>query len=449
MAHEIVIPRLGWSMEEGTFVGWLKRDGDTVKRGEAVFELEGEKASQDIEAVDEGILRIPPNGPQPGSVLKVGAVVGYLVTAGEAAPWAATASPPTSGPVAETALPPAAAPSVRRLARETGVSLTELSGSGRGGRILSEDVQRAQSNKQRSDDRTAIAVTEASPTNSRSAIASPRARRAAAELGVDWRQLTGTGARGRIRERDVRGAGISTSRSGTRRPISSRRQVITQRLVASRQQTVPVTLTTKADATNLVSLREQFKSVGGPSPVPSYQDLITKLVAEVLKRHLLLAGRWEGEAIVIPSERELHIGMAVDTDEGLLVPVLREVCAQSVTELAAQSRRMIERARQGTLTAAEMQGGVFTITNLGAFGIDAFTPVINLPEAAILGLGAIHREPVVLDDGQIVARSRLALSLTFDHRLIDGAPAARFLSDLVQAIENASAWLLTAQPVVV
>ena len=139
---------------------------------------------------------------------------------------------------------------------------------------------------------------------------------------------------------------------------------------------------------------------------------------------------------------DLHLGLAVDTEDGLLVPVIRSVPSLSLPQLARQSRDLIERARSGKLTLAEMQGGVFTITNLGAFGIDAFTPIINSPESAILGLGAIRREPVVLDDGQIVARDMLTLSLTFDHCLIDGAPASRFLQTVVSAITNPSAWLL-------
>ena len=299
------------------------------------------------------------------------------------------------------------------------------------------------------------------------AFASPRARRVASELGIDWTRLSGTGDRGRIRESDVRAAATQGATGeglrspvlfkntggskqtpvapgvGQRLPLTSRRRVIAQRMVASRQQTVPVTLTTRADATNLVNLREQFKAVGGSTMVPSYQDIITKLVAEALKRHPLLAGRWDEDAIVLPADDELHLGLAVDTEDGLLVPVVRNVGSLSLGELAGQSRRLAEQARAGTLVAADMQGGVFTITNLGAFGIDAFTPIINLPEAAILGLGAIRREPVVLDDGQIVAQQQLTLSLTFDHRIVDGAPAARFLQDVVNAIANPSAWLLS------
>ena len=172
--------------------------------------------------------------------------------------------------------------------------------------------------------------------------------------------------------------------------------------------------------------------------VPSYQDFITKLVGNALAKHRLLAGRLEEDAIVLPPDHEIHIGMAVDTSDGLLVPVLRNIVGHTIMEIARQSRDAVERARQGKLTRDEMQGGVFTITNLGAFGVDGFTPIINAPEASILGLGAIRREPTVLDDGQICPTHQITLSLTFDHRMIDGAPAARFLQDIVRAINNPS-----------
>lgn len=295
----------------------------------------------------------------------------------------------------------------------------------------------------------AIESSTTSPAmHDRRMFASPRARRVASELGIDWTCLSGSGSRGRIRECDVRAAAKSGSSkrvlsSGQRLPLTSRRRVIAQRLVFSRQQTVPVTLTTKCDATNLVNLREQFKALGGQGPIPSYQDIITKLVAEVLGRHLLLAGRWDDDSIILPAADELHLGMAVDTEEGLLVPVIRNVRGLSLSQLAVESRRLADEARAGRLIAAEMQGGVFTITNLGAFGIDAFTPIINFPEVAILGLGAIRREAVVLDDGQFAARQQLTLSLTFDHRIVDGAPAARFLQEIVIAIANPSGRLLS------
>ncbi|MBJ7432480.1 MAG: 2-oxo acid dehydrogenase subunit E2 [Gemmataceae bacterium] len=277
-------------------------------------------------------------------------------------------------------------------------------------------------------------------------VASPRARRLATSLGIDWKLLIGSGAGGRVRECDVKAAStnlplaITAAGKAQRIPISKKRRLIAQRLVASMQLTVPVTLTTKADATNLVNLRNQFKSTNGTHPIPSFQDIITKLVAEVLKEHMFLAGRWDEDAIVLPAHHELHIGMAVDTEDGLLVPVIRNVAGLTLRDVAAQSKSLVQQAREGKITAAQMQGGIFTITNLGAFGIDSFTPVINYPEAAILGLGAIRKEPVFLDDGQVVAQLQLALSLTFDHRIVDGAPAARFLQSLVSAISNPSAF---------
>ena len=392
MAHEIVIPRLGWSMEEGTFISWLKKDGDRVQRGEALFELEGEKALQEIEAVDEGILRIPTSGPTKGCAIKVGTVIGYLVATGESMPTAKlslqdeVASPQSVKPAPDDSpVPPIAAPSARR-------------------------------------------------------FASPRARRVASELEIDWTRLSGTGANGRVRESDVRAATADGSEltrefiSGRRLTLTSRRRIISKRMLASRQSTVPVTLTTRADATNLVKLRDQYKSLGGSTRVPSYQDIVTKLVAEALRRHPLLAGRWEEDAIVIPADNQLHLGMAVDTEDGLVVPVIRNVGELTLDELSQESSQIVEKARAGKLVAADMQGGVFTITNLGAFGIDAFTPIINSPETAILGLGAIRLDPFVLEDGVIVARHQLSLSLTFDHRIVDGAPAARFLQALVNLI---------------
>jgi pyruvate dehydrogenase E2 component (dihydrolipoamide acetyltransferase) len=251
---------------------------------------------------------------------------------------------------------------------------------------------------------------------------------------VDWKVLAGSGANGRVRERDVRAARTHVVAFGVRQPITTRRRVIAERLTASRQQTVPVTLTTIADATKLIALRDQLKSTVGSPSIPSYQDILIKLIANVLSRHLQLAGRWEQDAIVFPRDHELNIGMAVDTEDGLLVPVIQDVNGLTLGALAEKSRGLIERARVGKLLASDMQGGVFTVTNLGAFGIDAFTPVINLPESAILGLGAIRMEPVATLDGKIFSRHQLTLSLTFDHRVIDGAPAAKFLQELVAAI---------------
>jgi pyruvate dehydrogenase E2 component (dihydrolipoamide acetyltransferase) len=451
MAFSITIPRLGWSMEQGTFVRWLKKDGDIVRPGDAVFELEGEKAAQDIEAVDSGMLRIPSDAPKPGSIVTVGSVIGFLVAEGEAAPHAigsnssdcasqstpkATSTlvidPLTTFQSDERHEKPAASPSVRRLARERGVSLTTLEGSGPSGRIMAEDIRSISTGN--------VTQTQVFPSK----VASPRARRVANEMGIDWRQLQGTGRDGRVRESDVRTARPKPDQAAGSAvvPVTSRRRTIANRMIASREQTAPVTLTTHLDATNLVGLRTQFKQAANGSIVPSYSDIIIKLVSLALRQHPLLAARSEGDQWVIPSMSDgLHIGLAVDTEAGLVVPVVRDVGSIGLFELAKQTVALIEKSRAGTLAITEMQGGTFTITNLGSFGIDVFTPIINLPETAVLGVGRIRREAVVVDD-KIVARDQLTLSLTFDHRIVDGAPAARFLQTVSQAIENPSAWLL-------
>jgi pyruvate dehydrogenase E2 component (dihydrolipoamide acetyltransferase) len=253
--------------------------------------------------------------------------------------------------------------------------------------------------------------------------------------------VKGGGRTGRIRERDVRAASERiTVPQGAGTAISSVRKTIAERLTASLRATAPVTLTTTADATNLVNLRRQFKAVAeGDGAVPGYTDFIVKLAAGALQKHPALASRWTGEALVAAAS--IDIGFAVDADAGLLVPVVRDVPALSLRLLAARTRDLAERARTGTLRAAEMEGGAFTVTNLGAFGVDAFTPIIHYPQCAILGVGRIQRRPVVVGD-QVAAREQVTLSLTFDHRIVDGAPAARFMQTLVQYVENPGPWLM-------
>ena len=213
-------------------------------------------------------------------------------------------------------------------------------------------------------------------------------------------------------------------------------------MVQSAHTTAGVTLAMTVDATNLVNLRQQFKAVASAGETPSitFTDIVVKLTALALEKHPLLNARWNGDKIVV--ESSTNIGIAVDTDLGLLVPVIRDVPGLTLRQLAARSRELIDCARRGALSAAEMQGGTFTVTNLGPMGIEMFTPLINLPECAILGLGRIQKQ-VVVDDKQFVARDRMMLSLTFDHRIVDGAPAARFLQSLSLLIENPSPWLMS------
>ncbi len=382
-------------MEEGKFLAWLKRDGDAIKEGDPIFTLESDKAAQEVEAIDSGILHIPPNGPQPGDVIKVGHVLGYLLAEGESAP----------------------------------VSSAQVS---------NQPEEKAKDSGPKNLIHSPAPILLPTKTGTETP-ASPRARRAAKEHRVDLITLTPTGKGGRIRERDVLAASTNSMPTSTREvPITSTRRAIATRMVNSLSNTAPVTITCRCDATNLVALRQQLKA-GGSSILPGFTDIIAKITASALHTHPMLTARWDTDRLLMPEQ--IHIGIAVDTDAGLLVPVLRDVVTTSLTAIAAQSRQLIEAARAGRLSAADMQGGCFTITNLGSFGIEAFTPIINYPEVAILGLGAIIWEPVSLEDGTLTSRQQMTLSLTFDHRILDGAPAARFLQTLRQRMEEPFAWL--------
>jgi pyruvate dehydrogenase E2 component (dihydrolipoamide acetyltransferase) len=269
------------------------------------------------------------------------------------------------------------------------------------------------------------------PTSPHHPAISPRAKRLAVLLGIDWTRLRGSGITGRIREKDVRQAAAPAGQTGDAVTVTTLRQTIAERMLASARATAAVTLTSEVDATNLVNLRGQFKAAG--EEAPSYTDFLVKLSASALAQHPLLNASWTGDRISLSGG--IHVGVAVDTEAGLLVPVLGDVAGMTLRQIAAKSRDLAARARQRQLRAEEMQGGTFTITNLGAFGIDAFTPIINYPQCAILGVGRIGPRPAAVN-GQVVVRERVVLSLTFDHRIVDGAPAARFLQALARLVEN-------------
>lgn len=362
MPIEITVPRLGWSMEEGIFSGWLKENGDAVAAGEPLFAVESDKVTMEVESLDKGILFVPRDAPEKDAVVRVGQRLGFLLAPGETAPES-DVEPPLMVPV------------------------------------IAEGAR--------------IPVT-------------PRARRIAAELRIDTGGLRGTGSGGRIREADVRAAARASST-----PITTLRRTIAARMMESRQNTAPVTLHSRADATELVAVRKQWRAA--VDAAPSYTDMIAKLVAILLESHPMLGGRWESDRVVLPSQA--HIGIAVDTPQGLLVPVLRNAGAASLIDIARRSSELIEAARNRRLRAEDLAGGNFTISNLGGFGIDAFTPIIHYPETAVLGLGAIRKELVVLANGSFAPRDLITLSLTFDHRVVDGAPAARFVQGLVTLIE--------------
>ena len=394
MAEAIVMPRLGWTMTEGTLIAWLKEDGEVVEAGELLFTVESDKSVSEVETFSGGVLHIPPAAPRPGDTVAVGTVLGYLLEPGEGG----------TATVSDTVVSDdrAAEPAPARIVEQTRIP--------------------------------ASAARSAEPT------ISPRARRLAAELGVDWRLLAGRGSEGRISERDVRAAAQAASTApsvGELRPVTRIRKMIARHLGTSARATVAVTLTTEADATELVTVRSKFKDSLGPE-APTYDALLIKLTARALGEHPLLNASWQEDQILVHGA--VHLGMAVDTDDGLLVPVIRDAHAKSLQQIAADARSLAAKARQGRLTPDDVRGGTFTLTNLGAYGIDAFTPIINLPQSAILGVGRIAEKPAV-HDGRVVPRARMALSLTFDHRVLDGGPAARFLDRVRTFVEQPRLWL--------
>jgi pyruvate dehydrogenase E2 component (dihydrolipoamide acetyltransferase) len=413
MAIKIQLPRLGWSMEEGKFLSWLKQDGDAVKEGEPLFTLESDKAAQEVESTDSGILSIPTNGPQPGETVKVGQLLGYLLAEGEPAPSG------NDTPAADGA--PKQAP---HTANEPVHGTVQPSATHGGAMSAPESV---------------AAVRQ---TVGKAIPASPRARRAARERDIDLSSLQPTGKGGRIRERDVLAACADSEQlddSMIEMPITPMRRTIARRMIESLNKTAPVTLTCRCDATELVAFRAQLKKAGADI-VPGVTDILAKITGGALLAHPLLTARWDQARLLLP--KQIHVGIAVETDTGLLVPVLRDVCTSTLTALAVRSRQLFDAARTGRLGSSEMQDGCFTISNLGSFGIEGFTPIINHPETAILGVGAILREAVALEDGTFTSRLQMTLSLTFDHRIVDGAPAARFLQTLRTRLEEPVAWLI-------
>jgi pyruvate dehydrogenase E2 component (dihydrolipoamide acetyltransferase) len=275
-----------------------------------------------------------------------------------------------------------------------------------------------------------LAPGEAAPTpiasnGQRRVVATPRARRAARALGVDWRALPGSGRGGRVLERDVHGAAAAAPTQ----QLHGIRRVTAERVTLSARTVVPVTLTTEADATSLSRLRQEVE----PDNAPSYTDLLVKIVALALTEHTALNA----------DHADVHIALAVDTPRGLVAPVVRDAATRSVNAIASETRRLVDAAREGRLSLHDQEGATFTISNLGMYEIDSFTPVVNVPQCAILGVGRVVARPVVADEAseRVEVRRMLALSLTFDHRLVDGAPAARFLQRVKHLVERPTLWL--------
>jgi pyruvate dehydrogenase E2 component (dihydrolipoamide acetyltransferase) len=452
MAEELFIPKLGQTVEEVTLLNWLVKDGDRVKQGQEVLEVETDKAIFNVEAVDTGFIHIGPyKAGQVVPVLEVVAVIGeedetfkppamQQVEVGESPAVNKTESSATLSQNSNLSskklagLKMFSSPRARKLANEKGVDLKAvLATGGNGNRVCESDV---------------IAYLSFSPKTS------PIAQKMAEEAGLDLRGVPASGPRGEITRGDVeqaishRSASLNIAVSeqkpsfslpqmeiAERSPLKGVRGVIADRMGTSARTTAHVTLLMDVDATDFAELREKlkvsFECEWGFAP--GYNDLLAKICSLALRQFPYLNARLNGE--VIERLARINIGIAVDTEKGLYVPVIQDVDQKDLRTIGSEFRSLVEKVRGGTIGIDDLSGGTFTITNLGMYDVDGFTPVINLPEAAILGIGKITSKPVVRND-QIVVRKMLTLSLTFDHRLVDGAPAAKFLQFIKELIES-------------
>jgi pyruvate dehydrogenase E2 component (dihydrolipoamide acetyltransferase) len=436
MATEVLVPPLGQTVDTVTLITWYKAEGETVAQGDPLFSIETDKATLDIEAPASGVLQEVTA--QPGDEVKVLTPVALI-----AAPDEAVAGPeplPSPGRIApepsvadrETGKRPRGdgrgrifiSPRARRLAEEHSIPLEALEASGPEGAVVERDVR-------------AFLDTRPGP------LITPVARRIAEENDLDLQGLAGSGPGGRVTRDDVLRAlatarqfpgSVSTPAEVNKAietiPLRSVRAVIADRMLRSATDAAQVTLTAEADATALVELRDQLAHDGVDV---SYNDLFLYILGRALTEHPLLNASLEGDAVKVWGR--IHIGLAVDTERGLLVPVVRDVDRKGLHRLSEETLSLVDRARAGQCTPDELSGGTFTVTNLGMYGIDAFTPLINLPECAVLGVGRIKRQPMMVD-AEVVGRDMVWLSLTFDHRLVDGGPAARFLQRVVQLVER-------------
>ncbi|MDQ7028737.1 MAG: dihydrolipoamide acetyltransferase family protein [Ardenticatenia bacterium] len=406
---DIHVPEGIQGAEDYVVVTWLKRVGDPVRPGEVVVVIQVEKVAYDV--------------PSPVS----GTLAEILVPQGEVAqrdhPLARVAVDEAE-PVDTPQEAPMASPLAKKLAREHNVDLHEVQGTGRGGRITEKDVRRYLEQRAPHQERP--------PAARREVRASPAARRLAREHNVDLREVQGTGRGGRITEKDVlaflQAQQAKVDRPEQRIPLAGMRGTIARRMQQSAHSAAQVTLHTEADVTDLVALRRQRADKG-----ITYTDFIVRACALALREHPRLNAIVDDDHIRLVSG--VHVGLAVALDEGLVVPVIRDADRHSVAQLAQERRRLVERARAGQLTADEMTGSTFTVTNLGPYEIDGFTPIINPPEVAILGVGRIV-EKLVIHQGKVAQRSMMVLSLTFDHRAVDGAPAAAFLQAVKGRLES-------------
>ena len=403
MAVEVVMPKFGLTMTEGTIQQWFKAEGDVIAAGEALFEVETEKVLYEIE--------VPADGTVAKLLYPVEAVVGVGL------------------PVAVLA--------------EADEEVAEI-------------AARYATGAQAAPPPTATAQPEAAPAAESAASAerpkrvpvTPAARKLAKEHDIDLDRVTGSGPRGRITREDVQkiidGGGQSAPGAtpappaDETQPLRGMRKVIAERMHQSLQGSAQLTITSEVDVSQLIDRRQAVRQEFGVT----YTDFIVQACAHALRQHPRMNATLEDGTLRL--NRGIHVGLAVALDEGLIVPVIRDTDRKSLEEVAGEAKTLAEKARAGQLTLEDVSGGTFTVSNLGMYGVDAFTPILNTPQTGILGVGRIVEKPA-LYRGEIAKRSTMVLSLTFDHRVIDGAPAGAFLQTVADLLAHGNRISLDAR----
>ena len=399
MSVKVIMPPLSQTMDTLVLLGWSKKLGDSVEKGETLFTVETDKASLEVESPGTGTLYEVMA--EPNSEVKVGSVIGTILEPGE--------NPPTKSEV------------------------------GSEQPLDANIIVESKRTESKEDFKSKLSETRL--------FASPRARRLVRQSHLDLAQISPTGPRRMVVERDVLNfqklsskpsQAVSQFDQGIE--LTNIRKTIAHRMRESLAKTAPVTYMNTADATNLVAQREKVIAGLEPNDVkPTFTDFFIRILCLVLKVHPDLNSNFDGEKLTRFSV--VHMSIAVDTERGLIVPVLHNANDLNILQIANERKRLVERALGNACTLEELSGGTFTISNLGTLGIDYFTPIINPPQVAILAVGQIHQAPVV-HDGQLCIRQTVGLAMTCDHRIVDGAPAARFLKDICNLVENPDIILL-------
>lgn len=407
MASNVLMPKMGYDMTEGKILRWMKNEGEAVTKGEPIAEIQTEKVNIEIEAFDSGVLAKILH--QADEDVPVGEVIAIIAQPGEK-----VEAPPSKAALAPAKAEPAAAPAAQVSEYPEGPSVTYPTAAPvREGRIKS----------------------------------SPLARKVAAERNLDLAQIPGSGPGGRIVRKDVDAAGALAPAAAVRaaapvavaredRPVavSRMRQAIARRLTESKVAAPHFYVTTAVDMTEAVAFRTQFNAAVTAEEKASYNDMIVKAVAKAALKFPAVNAAWNETEII--ERGAVNVGVAVALPEGLVVPVLHGAGDKSLPVIARETKEIVARAKANKLKPEEMGGGTITVSNLGSFDVESFTAIINPPESAILAIGSIKKEPVVDDKDQIQIRSIMRITMSSDHRVIDGALAAQFLAEVKRLLQT-------------